>query len=101
MVRSAKISAFGFQLEADLIAAVLRVRPEEVVAHIRDGSLTTRCEKGIDEDEGRHRLTFFLRNRQARLVIDDSGQVLHSSCIDFGNKALPRARGITKRSPPS
>jgi hypothetical protein len=93
MVKRAEISASGFQLEADLVADVLRVGPEAVISHIRDGSMTTRCEKGIDEDRGRHRLTFFLGNRQARFVIDDSGRILHSSCVDFGDRTLPRMRG--------
>ncbi len=90
MVRRAEISASGFQLEASVVADTFRVSPAEIMAHIRDGRMTTRCETGIDEDRGRHRLTFFLGNRQARFVIDASGQVLHSSCIDFGERPLPR-----------
>ena len=58
MIKRAEISASGFQLEADVVAAALRVGPDEIMAHIRDGSLTTRCEKGVDKDLGRHRLTF-------------------------------------------
>lgn len=101
MVRRVEISASGFQLEAHVVAAALRVGPDEVMARIRDGSLTTRCERGVDEDLGRHRLTFFLGSRQARFVIDDSGQVLHSSCIDFGDRALFRGRGTVGHKPPS
>jgi len=78
-----------------VVADTFRVSPAEVMAHIRDGRMTTRCEAGVDEDEGRHRLTFFLGNRQARFVIDASGQVLQSACIDFGDR--PRGR----RGPPA
>jgi hypothetical protein len=90
MSRRAEISASGFQLEASVVADTFRVSPAEIMAHIRDGRMTTRCEAGVDEDQGRHRLTFFLGNRQARFVIDASGQVLHSACIDFGDRARGR-----------
>lgn len=95
MDRRASISASGFELDAAIVAAVFRISPEEIMSRIRDGKLTTLCEKGIDEDQGRHRLTFFLASRQARFVIDDTGTVLHSFCVDFGDRQLPRRRGAT------
>lgn len=101
MDRRASISASGFELDASVVAAVFRISPEEIMSRIRDGKLTTQCERGIDEDKGRHRLTFFLANRQARFVIDDTGTVLHSSCIDFGDRPLPRRRAATAGKAPS
>lgn len=99
MVRHAEVSASGFQLDADVVAAVLRVGPDEVMAHIRDGTLTTRCEKGVDKDAGRHRLTFLFGNKQARFVIDDAGRILQSSCVDFGDGDRPRAPGAVRGEP--
>lgn len=93
MDRCASISASGFELDAAIVAAVFRISPEEIMSRIRDGKLTTQCEKGIDEDQGRHRLTFFLASRQARFVINNSGTILHSSCIDFGDRPLPQRWG--------
>lgn len=90
-IRRAEISASGFQLDASVVADTFRVSPAEIMAHIREGRMTTRCEAGVDEDEGRHRLTFFLGNRQARFVVDASGAVLQSSCVDLGDR--PRGRG--------
>lgn len=92
MDRRATILTSGFELDAAVVAAVFRISPEEIMSRIRDGTLTTQCEKGIDEDQGRHRLTFYLASRQARFVIDETGTVLHSSRIDFGDRLLPRRR---------
>jgi hypothetical protein len=63
-------------------AAVLQER-------MRAGKITGRCEHGIDEDEGRYRLTFFTERRRLRLVIDKTGKVLQRSVIEFGNRPLP------------
>ncbi len=101
MDRRASISASGFEFDAGLVASAFRISPEEIMSRIRDGRLTTQCEKGIDEDQGRHRLTFFLASRQARFVIDDTGTVLHSSCVDFGDRPLPRKRGANAGKAPS
>ena len=92
MNRRAEISASGYQLEAAVVADVFRISPREVMSHIREGRLTTLCEQGVDDDLGRHRLTFYLGNRHARFVIDEDGRVLHSSCVDFGDRPLPRRR---------
>lgn len=91
MGRRAEISASGFQLDAALVADAFRLSPEEIMAGIRDGRLTTLCERGLDEDRGRHRLTFFLGNRRARFVVDDSGRVLQSSCVPRGDRPLPES----------
>ena len=100
MDRRAEISASGYQLEAEVVAGAFRISPQEIMSHIRDGRLTTLCERGVDEDHGRHRLTFYLGNRQARFVIDEDGRVLHSSCVDFGDRSLARRRGeIVGKSP--
>jgi hypothetical protein len=99
MVSRVEVSESGFSLGADVVAAVLRVGPDKVMAHIRDGTLTTRCEKGVDKDAGRHRLTFLLGKKQARLVIDDAGRILQSSCVDLDD--LGRARVHVRREPTS
>ncbi len=58
---------------------------------MRSGELTSLCEKGEKEDNGRYRLTFFYMNRRFQLVIDSTGKILQRSMIDFGDKALPPA----------
>jgi hypothetical protein len=46
-------------------------------------------ERGIDEDSGRYRLTFFSENRRFRLLVDETGNVVQRSAIDFCDRPLP------------
>ncbi len=52
---------------------------------IRLGEITSICETGINEDEGRRRLTFFFRNTRLSLVIDAEGQP-RTEAIHFGDE---------------
>ncbi|SDY91531.1 DUF6522 family protein [Citreimonas salinaria] len=66
----------GFQIDAVILAPLLGVAPEEVQRLIREGQISTLCEEGRDEDEGRHRLTFRHRATRVRLTVTDTGEVL-------------------------
>jgi hypothetical protein len=48
-----------FEIDAVTIADALGIQPSLLQQRIRDGALTTRCERGVDADEGRYRLTFY------------------------------------------
>jgi hypothetical protein len=77
-------------VDAALVAILLNVAPKEVPELMRTGAITSIRERGIDDHEGEHRLSFFFQNRRARLTIDGKGNVLRRSVIDFGDRALPR-----------
>lgn len=77
-------------VDAALVGSLLNVAPQEVAELMRSRSITSICERGIDDNEGEHRLSFFFQNRRARLTIDAKGNVLRRSVIDFGDVALPR-----------
>ena len=81
----------AIQVDVAIVAKGLRIEPALVQERMRDGKITTLCERGIDDDEGRHRLTFFSVNRRFRLVIDEDGNVIQSSAVDFGDRGLPDA----------
>jgi hypothetical protein len=51
--------------------------------------ITSLCERGVGEDDGRWRVTFFHESRRFRLVIDEGGNVIQRSTIDFGDRQLP------------
>lgn len=80
-----------FLVNAALIGQLLHVSAERVPALMREGRITSACERGIDEHEGEFRLTFFYRNRRARLSTDSSGRLLRTSVIDFGDQPIPDA----------
>ena len=77
-------------IDATLLGELLNVLPGDVPALMREHAITSVCERGIDAHEGEFRLSFFYRNRRARLSFDASGQVLRRSIIDFGDRPLPR-----------
>jgi Family of unknown function (DUF6522) len=56
-----------FHIYATIIEQGLGIEPSLVLARIREGKITSLCERGIDVDARRYRLTFFLENRRFRL----------------------------------
>jgi hypothetical protein len=79
------------QIDASVLGEGLGLEPSCVTALLRDGTITCRCERGIGEDEGRFRLTFFHAGRRLRLVVDAAGRILQRSSIDYGDRPLPQA----------
>ena len=59
-------------IDATVIGRGLNVEPSLVPGRMREGKITVLCERGVNEDAGRHRLTFFYKNRRQR----DSGKWL-------------------------
>ncbi len=79
----------AIQVDVAIVAEGLRIEPSLVQGRMRDGKITTLCERGIDDDEGRHRLSFFSENRRFRLIVDKDGNVVQRSAVDFGDRGLP------------
>ena len=63
-------------VDAEIVAKGLGLDPRSVQEMMRAGSITSRCEAGVDEDAGRWRLTFHRGDRAVRFIVDDAGQVL-------------------------
>jgi hypothetical protein len=76
-------------IDAAVIGRGLNVEPSLVPVRMREGKITVLCERGFDEDTGRYRLTFFYENRRFRLVVDEAGNTLQRSTVDFGDRPLP------------
>lgn len=79
----------AFEIDATLLGRALELPPASIPELLRNGAITSRCERGVGDDEGRYRLTFFHGGRRLRIVVDESGRVLRLSNIDFGNRPLP------------
>jgi len=76
-------------VDAALLGDLLDVAAAQIPALMRAGAITSLCERGTGADEGRFRLSFFYRNRRARLHLDAAGCILRRGVIDFGEKRLP------------
>jgi hypothetical protein len=77
------------RIDATIVANGLGITAALLLERMRDGRITSLCEKGVDEDSGRFRLTFFSENCRLSLVVDDSGTIIQRSAIDFGGLPLP------------
>jgi hypothetical protein len=89
--RTIDLSDQTFVVGAELIGELLQIPASRVPALMHEGQITSACERGIDEHAGEFRLTFFYRNRRARLSTDPAGRIVRRSVIDFGNQPLPDA----------
>lgn len=72
----------GFIVDADTLAEAFGIAAAEVQPHMQSGTITSLCEQGIDEDEGRWRLTFYHAGRALRLTVDAAGQIISRSKFD-------------------
>jgi hypothetical protein len=86
-----EITGGDILVDAALLGELLGVIPAEVPTLMRTHAITSLCERGVDAHHGEFRLSFFYRNRRARLSVDTSGHILRRSVIDFGQQPLPRA----------
>ncbi|HMM88636.1 DUF6522 family protein [Bradyrhizobium sp.] len=79
------------QIDASIVAEGLGLTPLSLRQQMHAGRVTSRAERGIDADAGRHRLTFFSEHRRFRVVVDATGAIVQRSSVDFGNSALPKS----------
>ena len=68
-----------FSIEATVIAEGFAIDPVLVQPRMREGKLTSRCERGVDQDAGHYRLTFFYDIRRFHLVVDEAGNLVERS----------------------
>lgn len=71
-----EISAHGFSVDAEVIAAGLNLDVSGIQSMMKAGEITSICERGAGEDTGRHRLTFFHGSARLRVVADTGGRVI-------------------------
>jgi hypothetical protein len=87
----------AIQVDATIVAEGLGIKPSLVQERMRERKITSLCERGIDDDIGRYRLTFFSESRRFRLVVDEMGNVVQRSAIEFSDRPLP----VSARKPGS
>lgn len=68
--------AGDFVVDAAVLAAAFDLSQDKIRARMRDGRITSRCEKGLGADAGRGRLTFHHGDRACRLIVDDRETIL-------------------------
>jgi len=69
----------AFTIEATVIAQGFAIDPTLVQRWMREGRITCRCERGLGQDAGHYRLTFFYDIRRFHLVVDEAGNLVERS----------------------
>ena len=92
---SIELTEDGITVDAAIIAEGLGMEPAAVQAGMREGAITSRCERGIGRHAGRYRLTFFHGGRRLRLVVDEGCNILGRAVTDLGEwrRSTLRQRG--------
>jgi hypothetical protein len=83
----------SFNVDAALIANSFGIGPEHVQPLMREGKITSRCERGIDQDAGRYRLTFFHGRRNLSFIVDEAGEII-GRCFKVTPEIRRRSSGI-------
>jgi hypothetical protein len=84
-----EIQGNAIVVDADVIGKALSIEGNQVQPLMREGTITTLSEQGMDDDAGTYRLSFFYKNRRARLIVSEDGRILRRSTIDLGDHATP------------
>jgi len=79
------------EIDASIVAEGLGIALPRLKEGMRKGTITSISERGIDADQGRHRLTFFSEHRRFRVVVDAAGAIVQRSTVDFGDATLPKS----------
>lgn len=79
------------EIDAEIVANALKLTPQDLQVRMREGTVTSACERGEGEDDGRYRLTFFSATRRARITANSNGTILSCTSADFSRR--PRAVG--------
>lgn len=68
----------GSEIEIDgsLVAARLGLDVEVFRQLMHDGKVSVLCERGIGEDAGLNRVTFYFKDRRFRALVTRDGQIL-------------------------
>jgi len=69
-------------VDATVIAEGFAIAPARVRRLMRAAKITSRCERGVDEDVGRYRLSFFYGRRCLRLLVDETGLIIERSIAE-------------------
>jgi hypothetical protein len=72
----------AIRIDAGIVAEGFGLEPEQLRQLLRAARITTRHERGVDEDAGRHRITFLYGRRRLRLMVDGTGTIIERSHTD-------------------
>jgi len=81
----------GVEIDAEILARAFGIEADRIPGLLKERAITSRLDRGVDEDAGTWRLVFFHRNARLTVIMDETGAVLRQSLVDFGDVPLPRS----------
>lgn len=78
----------GVRIDAAVLAKAFGISADDLKQALRDGTITSRFERGEGKDAGKARLVFFSSNRRVRLTVDNCGNVLTRSAVDLARPGV-------------
>lgn len=71
-------SAVSIDIDGTLVARKLGLETEAFRRLMEDRKVSVLCERGIGEDAGLYRATFYFQDRRFRAVVASSGRIVQS-----------------------
>lgn len=68
-------------VDAHDLGPMLGLEPAQVPEKMRSGEITSLFEKGVDDDAGRFRLSFYYNAKRIRLTCLEDGTVLSTTTV--------------------
>ena len=66
------------EIDGALVAGKLGLEPAAFRQLMEDRKVSLLCERGVGEDEGLYRATFYYRERRFRAVLEPDGRIVHT-----------------------
>lgn len=83
-----KIDDDTIQMDAGVLARAFHTDANSLKQQMRDGTLTSRFERGEGADAGRVRLSFYAPGRRVRMIAATDGRILTCSAANYA-RPLP------------
>ena len=68
--------AHEIEIDGALVAQALGLDVARFRQLLEDRKITVLCERGLEEDAGQYRVTFYHEGSRVRLVVDEAGRIL-------------------------
>lgn len=68
----------GIEIDGALVARNLGLAPDEFRQLMEDRKVAVLCERGVGEDAGLYRATFYYRERRFRAVLEPGGRIMQT-----------------------
>ena len=81
----------AIEIDVAVIAKGLGIDPDLVRSQMQAGTITSLCERGVDDDAGTFRLSFFTEHKRLRVIVNEAGDVVRRTTLSSPDRPLSAA----------